>query len=192
MVKAAMPRSYLGADGRNDRIEVGGDDFGIETEDVAHGAGKIHVVADLGLAVGVEEFGRGVGGVGADGELAVLGHGFRQQCGDCIVLLHGAHVVAGDGGGIGALGGVRTGIGLSEGGRKRRWRTCMAELSARAIRTSVCGLHNRFPSSLLRRLCGNDQRLSIFIHYSAYIYKRLPPQSNRESSIVTETTRRTG
>lgn len=40
----------LGADGRNDRIEVGGDDFGIETEDVAHGAGKIHVVADLGLA----------------------------------------------------------------------------------------------------------------------------------------------
>lgn len=36
--------------------------LGLETEDVAHGAGEIHVVADLGLAVGVEEFGRGVGG----------------------------------------------------------------------------------------------------------------------------------
>ena len=71
MVKAAMPRSYFGADGRNDRIEVGGDDFGLETEDVAHGAGEIHVVADLGLAVGVEEFRPGRRRVGADGELAV-------------------------------------------------------------------------------------------------------------------------
>ena len=70
MVKAAMPdRTW--SRWRNDRIEVGGDDFGLETEDVAHGAGEIHVVA-----IWVLRRRRGIRPgrrrVGADGELASL------------------------------------------------------------------------------------------------------------------------
>ena len=181
----------LGADGRNDRIEVGGDDFGLETEDVAHGAGEIHVVADLGLAVGVEEFGRGVGGVGADGELAVLGHGFRQQCGDGVILLHGADIVAGDGGGIGALGGIRTGIGLvggaaSGGGEQHGRAQCNGHNGLQ-----FGGLHNRFFFSLTPLQRQRSTVKHIYTLQCIHIQK----DSRRRATgvfIVTETTRRTG
>ena len=58
----------------------------------------------------------------------------------------------------------------------------MAELSAMAIMDFSLVDCIIVSSSLLRRLCGNDQRLSIFIHYSAYIYKKTPAAEQRESS----------
>jgi hypothetical protein len=58
----------------------------------------------------------------------------------------------------------------------------MAELSAMAIMDFSLVDCIIVSSSLLRRFNGNDQRLSIFIHYSAYIYKKTPAAGQRESS----------
>ena len=84
----------LGAHGRNDGVEGGGDGFSLQAEYGGDGLGQVDVEANRGLAVFGQEFGRSVRGIGADGQRAVAGHGIRQQCGDLVVLLDVAGVEA--------------------------------------------------------------------------------------------------
>ena len=63
----------LGADRRNDRIEVRRLRYGLKTEHIGERLCDIDIETDRGLAVLRKEFGRSVRRVHADGELAVLG-----------------------------------------------------------------------------------------------------------------------
>ena len=94
----------LGADGRNNRIEVRGFRIGLKTEHSGQRLGDVHVEADRRLAVRGQELGRRVRRIHADGELAVLGHIIRQHFGDRVVLLHAGNIVTGQ------FAGLRTGF----------------------------------------------------------------------------------
>ena len=88
----------LGADGRDDGVEHGGDDLRLQAQRLGDGLGHVHIVADRGLAVFGVEFGRSIGQFHADGQLAVL-DGLRGggQLGQLVILLDGAHIVTNGG-----------------------------------------------------------------------------------------------
>ena len=69
-------------DARDDGVEGGVDQLGLEAEHLADGGGQVGVHADDGRAVGGDELVRGVGGVHGDGEGALRldrgGHGGRD------------------------------------------------------------------------------------------------------------------